>query len=353
MVKMPTRYQPKDRFAHGGMSVVHFCTDSVLCRDVAIKFISQKTAHRRVLDEIKSLLKMRSKHVVQVFDIFKDSSGAIGIVQEFVSGKDLFDGYQESTSIDDYYKKIWQIAAGIADIHKAKIIHRDIKPNNIKVDAEGVIKIFDFGLAREDGIDASTVGFCGTQWFAAPEQYREPFSFTSAVDVYAFGVTALYLLSGTIPKEFGLTPPKLKDISYFSNSFLDIGDEVVAILDQCLDSVASKRPLMCDVKLVLERHLMLNKHRALVTYDNKATFIDEGNPNINLSLTSIGRISINYNGMYFVVKNCAGEVAINNMPVSNGDVLPGSCVVALGSASRKSKERAFITFDLSNPEIVL
>lgn len=159
------------------------CKDLTLQRDVAIKVIHGATHRRRMLDELSALAKMRSKHVVQVYDVLQPSRDEIGIVQEFISGVDLFD---EGASPDDttgFYKQIWQIASGISDIHALGVIHRDIKPNNMKIDSEGVVKIFDFGLARDEGPSAATMGFVGTRGFAAPELYRGPVRFTKAVDV--------------------------------------------------------------------------------------------------------------------------------------------------------------------------
>ena len=75
---------------------------------------------------------------------------------------DLLECFAAPASTNAYYKQLSQIAAGITDIHAVDEIHRDIKPNNIKIDPEGVIKIFDFGLARETGPAAATVGFVGT-----------------------------------------------------------------------------------------------------------------------------------------------------------------------------------------------
>ena len=113
-------------------------------------------------DELAALLKMRSKHVVQIYDLCKFPDKCIGIIQEFIDGKDLLESFAPPTSIDSYYRQLWQIASGISDIHAVGVIHRDIKPNNMKVDPEGVIKIFDFGLARDAGPAAATVGFVGT-----------------------------------------------------------------------------------------------------------------------------------------------------------------------------------------------
>lgn len=184
-------------------------------REVIQRVIAE--AHkRRVLDEIAALLKLRSKHVVQVYDVLALPGEQLAIVQEFVEGTDLDVKRSPVTTAEALYRQLWQIASGISDIHAAGLIHRDIKPNNMKRDGEGVIKIFDFGLARSEGTDAKTSGFVGTQGFAAPELYRSSSSFTQAVDTYAFGISALYFVAGTLPPELREMPPAPGAGSYFS-----------------------------------------------------------------------------------------------------------------------------------------
>ncbi|WP_281966792.1 serine/threonine-protein kinase [Roseovarius nanhaiticus] len=166
---LPARYAVVGNAMDGGMATVFMCRDNVLERPVALKVLPRRFETRRLRDELEALYTIRSKHVVQVFDVCLDST-SVGIVQEFVDGKDLFSGDVAPQSTNYFLFILWQIASGIADIHKAGLIHRDIKPNNMKIDQEGILKIFDFGLAREDGPAAATVGFVGTVGFSAPEQ---------------------------------------------------------------------------------------------------------------------------------------------------------------------------------------
>ncbi len=143
-MKISDRYELRDGAINGGMSSVFPYFDKVLERNVALKVVPPGPNARRMQDELAALFKMRSKHVVQVYDVISDSAG-IGILQEFIDGDDLFSDLLIPKSADEYLKMIWQIAAGISDIHQAGLIHRDIKPNNMKVDHEGILKIFDFG----------------------------------------------------------------------------------------------------------------------------------------------------------------------------------------------------------------
>lgn len=80
--------------------------------------------------------------------------------------------YNPSESHSEKLKKLWQIACGLSDIHSAKIIHRDIKPNNIRVDENKIVKILDFGLARSSGTEAFTHSVIGTLGYMAPELWK-------------------------------------------------------------------------------------------------------------------------------------------------------------------------------------
>lgn len=335
----------------GGMAAVWPCYDTVLQREVAIKVMPGSVEKRRIRDELGALLKMRSNHVVQVYDVLNLNKD-LAIVQEFIEGQDLFDVSLAPKDKSEYLKLLWQIASGIADIHDVGVIHRDIKPNNMKIDPEGVVKIFDFGLARDEGPSAATLGFVGTPGFAAPELYNHHVTFTAAVDTYAFGATALFLGLRDLPPDLTHRPPQLTGADYFSAMPFKLSTDVIAILNACLEKTPSDRPAMREVSNLLAKHLLHNRHRALIVFDGKASYLDATRPSVVLRLSSIGEVGIRYDGFNFIVDSASGEVFINNAPVTAGDRLPGACVVALGSAERRAARR-YITFDLSHPEIVL
>jgi serine/threonine-protein kinase len=277
----------------------------------------------------------------------------LGIVQEFISGADLFDDQFKGLGLDSFLRIIWQISAGIRDIHAAGVIHRDIKPNNMKIDSEGILKIYDFGLARDSGPTAMTRGFVGTQGFGAPELFASEPTFTEAVDVYAFGATALYIASGDLPDELCSVPPSYLGSSYFSSLPLGLDPNLSAVLDACLSPNAMDRPSMDEVTAVLMRYMLRDKHQALAVYGRTPRYLNANNRSVNLDLKGVGSIGIKYTGLDFVVASASGEVSINNRPPCIGESLPGSCVVSLGDGNRRATERAFITFDVSHPEIVL
>ena len=216
-MKIAGRYEPTGITSAGGMGEVIECVDSHLQRRVIIKRLQVGVEERRLIDEQKALAKVRSKHVVQLYDIIeltdrKKSDKAIVI--EFIEGENLDVGsYKVGRK---YLNVLLQIACGLKDIHDAGVIHRDIKPNNIRLDKEGVVKIIDFGLARSLD-DAKTRSIIGTPVFMAPELWSDKtVSFDHSIDVYAFGATSLALLSKTLPTELVNRPPQAVSLTTLS-----------------------------------------------------------------------------------------------------------------------------------------
>lgn len=348
----PRRYEIIEGPLNGGMSSVYKCKDSTLSRHVAIKIMQDAANERRMIDEIEALLKLRSKHVVQVFDLLPMQGGR-AVVQEFIEGPDLWGPEAHPANADETYRYLWQIASGIADIHAAGVIHRDIKPNNMKIDPEGVVKIFDFGLARNEGCDASTLGFAGTFGFAAPELFVRPAIFTPAVDTYAFGATAIHLIAGELPVHMRrAAQPQALPERYLDQLNSGLARDVLQILESCLHIEPAQRPQMSSVRDIIAKHLLLNKHQALAVYQGAPHYLNTNNRTVSISWTGVGSVRISYDGMRFFVEEVNGEVFINYGLAEIDQPLPASCVLALG-APQRGAQRKYITFDLSHPEVVL
>lgn len=331
------------------MGDILFCTDKHLQRDVVFKLLKDGEEERRLLDEQKALIQLRSKHVVQLFDVVvvHDGRDKTTLVLEFIDGENLkVGGYVPG---DDFLKILWQIACGLADIHAANVIHRDIKPANIRMDKSGVVKILDFGLARRDGDDAKTTSIIGTTGYMAPELWGgETISFDASIDVYAFGVTALALLDAKAPAGLFERPPQ--PIAVNALSFLKAGVpvDVVSMLERCLSYSPADRPSTHDIEAMLRQYLLKDKHRALVVMGGKPHELNAAKRTMKLTYGTIGILQIGYDGFRFSVLEFGGVVSINNQPVSVGDVLPHCCVITFGVGAK----RAFVTFDVSNPEVM-
>jgi len=338
------------------MSDVEVYTDVHLERDVVIKALRDGIDSRRLLDEIAALQTIRSKHVVQMYDVVKNErDDVVAIVEEYIPGDDLTSCPKPATAIEFLYL-IYQIAEGIADIHAHGQIHRDIKRQNMKFDAEGCLKIFDFGLARSSA-SASTIGERGTPGYMAPELFEITagghVTFTTAVDVFAFGATAAALALGSVPKPMRETPPILPcDEADFSKLPIKLPTEIASTLNRCLSKDWSDRPSMSEVVELVRLYLLRDKHRALLVSGTSAYSLHSGNRTVVLSVVNQGSITINYDGLRFLINAVSGSVAINNMAAVAGNALPGSCVIVLGSGANGA-QRTSITVDVSHPELAL
>lgn len=346
-----------DKFKQGGMSHVRVYNDTHLGRDVVVKTLAAGADPRRLLDEIRALQGIRSRHVVQIYDIFKNEDGTIGgIIEELVNGPQFGEGPAPTDSFE-YMKLIYPLAKGISDIHDAGLVHRDIKPNNIKIDEEQCLKIFDFGLARDAATDAHTIGAVGTTGYMAPELYYDDAGghvyFTNAVDVYAFGVTALFGILRRLPAQLTRQPPEFPCAEAdFTKIPISLPPDVAHILNLCISESSRYRPDMSAVVSVLERYLLFGQHRALLTHAGRAYSLDKTNRTVSLSVVDKGSVDLVYNDLGFVTANVNGFVYINNMAATNGFEIPGSCVIALGNPG-SSARRAFITVDVSHPEVTI
>lgn len=343
---LPSRYELSGTNDTGGMGDILYCKDNHLQRDVVIKLLKNDAEQRRLFDEQRSLIQLRSKHVVQLYDVVEVGEQP-GLVLEFIRGNDLTNGSYK-TDMNGFVETLWQVACGLSDIHNAGIIHRDIKPNNIRRDSTGVIKVFDFGLARK--LDsAKTNSVIGTVIYMAPELWKNgEVEFTSAVDVYAFGITAMALSGAQVPSELLKYPPQPSRSGWVRSSLPNLDLDIATILEQCLSYLPKNRPTIADVENVLRRHLLKDKHKGLMVMGTQVKELNCHNRRAKISSNFGGEISIEYDGYDFKVVEIIGDVAVNNDPVSIGYILPGASVITFGTVAG----RGFVTFDISNPEVI-
>ena len=346
MPLIANRYEPTGNAAWGGMGEVNECVDKNLSRKVMLKRVLKTADIPRLIDEQKTLIKLRSKHVVQLLDVVSftwKTQTITCLVLEHIEGNDL--DKLTFKPDGDFQKVLWQIASGLSDIHGARVIHRDIKPQNIRKDKFGIIKIFDFGLAREVGLDDKTKSITGTIGYMAPELYgTSTISFSPAVDAYAFGRTALALLGQNPPQD----RPRKVDPGAVLAKFSSLNPAIAKLIEACLELIPTSRPTMAEVAEVLGRDLVRNRHRARIVQDGQTVYeLHSKNRAANITST-VGKITIQYDGTTFLISAISGSVFINNKKVTSGAQMLSSCVITIGD---KGSSRAFLTFDVSNPEI--
>jgi hypothetical protein len=198
------RYELEDRLGHGGMATVYRARDLKLDREVAIKLLADNFAgdeeiRGRFSREARLAARLDHPNVVQVFDVGEDDDRPY-IVMEHVEGGTLDDRLSQrrrSLDRDEALHFLGQLCEGLAHAHAKKLVHRDIKPQNLLLrDSDDCLKITDFGIARaaEETTRLTRPGkVIGTDRYMAPEQLADG-KITPATDVYACGVVADDLL---------------------------------------------------------------------------------------------------------------------------------------------------------------
>ncbi|HWG03355.1 MAG TPA: Stk1 family PASTA domain-containing Ser/Thr kinase [Trebonia sp.] len=200
------RYLVRSRIAHGGMATVYLATDARLDRQVALKVMHADLARdaefvTRFIGEAKSVARLSHPNIVAVFDQGSDGHYPY-LAMEYVPGRTLRSLLRERGwfPADQALEVMDPILAGLAAAHRAGMVHRDVKPENVLLTADGRVKVVDFGLARAQAASGQTrVGqLIGTVAYIAPEQVTGGVT-DARTDVYAAGVLLFEMLTGRQP----------------------------------------------------------------------------------------------------------------------------------------------------------
>ncbi len=221
------RFTVLELLGQGGMGVVYACYDGELDRKVAVKLLQKQkpqnleVARVRLLREAQAMARLSHPNIVMVLDVGSVDEQMF-VAMEFVRGQGLDAWVQkESRTWKEILAAFLQAGRGLEAAHRAGIIHRDFKPQNVLVTADGVVKVLDFGLARAtedvmqdllasvpDGAEESrswlmrpltqTGAFLGTPAYMSPEQHRGE-KVTPATDQFSFCVSLYQSLYGYFP----------------------------------------------------------------------------------------------------------------------------------------------------------
>ena len=196
------RYKLDSVIGEGGMATTYRGEDLLLSRVVAIKIMREQYVHNvefveRFRHEAQAAARVQNENIAGVYDTGFDN-GSYYLVMEYVEGTDLKQRMRMNPCPMPLLNALSlseQIASGLAVAHKARLVHRDIKPHNILINNEGKVKITDFGIARIDSDTEDTGIIVGSVHYISPEQVKGE-SATEAADIYSLGAVMYEMLTG-------------------------------------------------------------------------------------------------------------------------------------------------------------
>jgi eukaryotic-like serine/threonine-protein kinase len=261
-------------FLGGGMSHVYRARDTTIGRTVALKILTPEgcadlETRERFLQEARMAGNVTHENIVNIYD-YGEADGRPFLVMEFLQGEDLRSLIRNQQTGDSSLRLriALQIARAIEYVHTQKIVHRDIKPDNIRIMATGTVKLMDFGIAKVEGLSRTQAGYVlGTPYYMAPEQVRGG-EVTPLVDVYAFGILLFELFAGVKP----VKAEEIVQVFHFIlNEPIDFAplrhsgtpEEVVHLIDRLTAKEPAQRPQSFTV-IVREIEAMLRSREAAV-----------------------------------------------------------------------------------------
>ena len=204
-------YKVYGKLGSGAMAVVYKAKQISLDRIVAIKVLPKRFTEkpdyiRRFYKEGKIAAKLNHNNIVQAIDV-GEAGGLYYFVMEYVEGKTLYDDLSKGKIYDEAraLEVVIQMANALSHAHSNGMIHRDVKPKNIMINKDGVVKLADMGLARETSdikaAEHEKGKAFGTPYYIAPEQIRGELDIDGRADLYALGATFFHMVTGRVPFE--------------------------------------------------------------------------------------------------------------------------------------------------------
>jgi eukaryotic-like serine/threonine-protein kinase len=272
---------PGQRFGHirvtgvigeGGMGAVYSGFDETLERKVALKVVHEELrldseARERLLREARSLSKLDHPNICRIHDyIHADDSDLL--VLEYIDGRTLTDAFRDKLSSAEKLRIAIAVAEVLVSAHRAGILHRDLKPDNVMLTSSGEVKVLDFGLARwlnrhttiapESGarlqvasdarlpsgaLETQAGMAMGTPMYMSPEQARGE-ELTPASDMYAFGLLLQVLFSGREPHPdfIGSREVMLRVARNETNPVQGVASDVAALIQRLKQKAPADRP---------------------------------------------------------------------------------------------------------------
>src|SRR5438552_5780959 len=212
--QMLGQYRVLEQLGAGGMGEVYLAQDTRLGRKVALKMLpADLTAEdervRRFQQEARAASALNHPNIITIYEIAEMDSRRF-MATEFIDGETLFERLKAGLmTLNDAVDVAVQVTSALCAAHQAGIVHRDIKPGNIMLRTDGIVKVLDFGLAmlterKDDGVEATTLvktrqgTVMGTPHYMSPEQARGQ-KMDARTDIFSLGVVLYEMLTGRVP----------------------------------------------------------------------------------------------------------------------------------------------------------
>jgi beta-lactam-binding protein with PASTA domain/predicted Ser/Thr protein kinase len=243
------RYQVVRKLGAGGMANVYLAEDQELGRRVAIKILNERHANdeqfvERFRREAKNAAALSHPNIVSIYDR-GEAEGTYYIAMEYLDGRSLKELIvsRGPAPLNVAIEYVRQILSALRFAHRHGIVHRDIKPHNVLVDADGRVKVTDFGIARAGASQMTEAGsIVGTAQYLSPEQARGT-GVDQRSDLYSLGIVLYELVTGKLPFN-GDTPVEIamKHLSQMPELPSTIRPELPRELDLVVTRALAKDP---------------------------------------------------------------------------------------------------------------
>ena len=261
------KYEILSELGQGGMGKVYRAKDPLMGRDVAIKLmaeaqLSDEELRQRFYREARSAGRLKHTNIITIYDLGEEN-GVPYIVMEYLEGSDLKQLLKDRKDLPlyDRLRIAVQVANGLSYAHHHQIVHRDIKPGNIRVLEGGQVKIMDFGIARESTSEMTKTGSAiGTWHYMSPEQIVGK-KVDNRSDIWALGVILYEMLAGRRPFEAESLTTLVYKIAHdqpptFEAQGIEVAEPLARIVHRALAKEAADRyPDAADLARDLENYV--------------------------------------------------------------------------------------------------
>jgi hypothetical protein len=254
------RFLIEERVGSGGFGTVYRAWDERLQRPVAVKVIEREHGGERVVREAQAVARLGHRNIATLYELASDGQRAF-LVSELIDGETLREMGRRGELSDRLVAQVGaDSAAALTHAHRAGVVHRDVKPENILVGSGGNAKLVDFGIARISGERTLTAtgAVVGTLAYMAPEQ-ADGLRPGPTADVYSLALTLYECFCGEHPliREGPAATARAigEPIIPLSAIRPELPEAVCEVIDACLDPDPEERPLASELEAVLATHI--------------------------------------------------------------------------------------------------